>query len=122
VFKPSRNIAHCLLLASGIALSAPATVAAAETLPDPMRPPNASVFTRSSKSVQQHYYLSSILISPEHRSAIINGKSVVVGDRIGNARVRQIQGNEVTIVVSGKTRTLTLLPLSIKKPAEASRQ
>lgn len=120
MYKPSRNSIHGLLLASGIALSATAT--AAETLPDPMRPPSASAYTRSGKSVQQHYYLNSILISPEHRSAIINGKRVVVGDRVGNARVTQIQGNVVTIVVSGKTRTLTLLPLSIKKPAEASRQ
>lgn len=121
MYKPSRKIILGLSGVVAVVATAVASTAIAETLSDPMQPPNASSFKRSGKTVQS-YNLSSILISPDHRSAIINGKNVTVGDRIGNARVTHIQGNEVTITVAGKTRTLTLLPLSIKKPAEASSQ
>lgn len=96
----------------------------AETLADPMRPPTAgsSGTVHSSKKAVQYYHLSSILISPSHRSAIINGKRVSAGESVGRARVTEIRGNEVTLSIAGKTRTLTLIPLSIKKPVEASRQ
>lgn len=96
----------------------------AETLADPMRPPSAASpgAVNGSKKAVQYYHLSSILISPGHRSAIINGKRVSVGERIGRARVTEIRGNEVTLSIAGKTRKLTLIPLSIKKPVEASRQ
>jgi len=117
----SRAALNSVRLIVGSLLLSLATASAAETLADPMRPPSARLYERSKKSVQ-HYYLSSILISPAHRSAIINGKQVSIGDRIGSARVTRIQGNQVTINIAGKSRILTLLPLSIKKPAEASRQ
>jgi hypothetical protein len=95
----------------------------AEAQADPMRPPSAtSSGSVSSRKAVQYYHLSSILISPGHRSAIINGKRVSVGERIGRARVTEIRGNEVTLSIAGKTRKLTLIPLSIKKPVEASRQ
>ena len=119
--RSSRFITNGLSGAFSLFMALHVSVGMAETLSDPMRPPNASVYKRSATTVPQ-YQLSSILISPEHRSAIINGKNVGVGDRVGNARVTRIQGNEVTITIAGKARTLTLLPLSIKKPAEASRQ
>jgi len=91
----------------------------AEVLDDPMRPP-AVISSHQTKKEGSGYQLNSIFISPTRRSAIINGKSVSVGDRVGNARVIEIQATEVRISLAGKTRTLTLLPLSIKKPAEAS--
>lgn len=117
----SKALVYPLILLLGGALLANSAVAADDDFSDPMRPPSARVYKRSQQTVE-HYYLSSILISPDHRSAIINGRRVGVGDRIGSARVKQIQGNQVTISVAGSTRVLTLLPLSIKKPAEASRQ
>jgi len=89
---------------------------------DPMRPPQASVYSGKQTKRVIHYHLSSIVISPSRRSAIINGKRVTLGERVDNARVTDIQGAHVTIAVGGKTRTLTLLPLNIKTPAEASSQ
>ncbi|MCW8829599.1 MAG: general secretion pathway protein GspB [Gammaproteobacteria bacterium] len=94
----------------------------AEEQRDPMRPPAAASTSQVSKKSVQHYHLSSILISPSHRSAIINTKRVSVGERIDNARVVEIRGNGVILSVAGKTRTLALLPISIKKPVEASPQ
>ena len=94
---------------------------AVEILNDPMRP---LVITKSGvkkESVGAGYRLSSIFISPTRRAAIINGRTVTVGEQVNNARVMDIRATEVTISLAGKTRTLTLLPVSIKKPAEASR-
>jgi hypothetical protein len=111
-----------MVLALSALIATPALQA--ETLPDPMRPPAAasSSAIHSSRKAIQYYHLSSILISPGHRAAIINGKHVSVGERVGRARVTEIQGNEVTLSIAGKIRKLTLIPLSIKKPVEASRQ
>lgn len=95
-------------------------VLAAETLDDPMRPPiTLSTGTKAQKSVTG-YELSSIFISQGRRAAIINGRNVTVGERVDNARVLEIQSTEVVISLAGKKRILTLLPLSVKKPVEAS--
>lgn len=116
------DLFHSRVLGAVLALTLSGFVspALAADSDDPMRPPGSSVLQKSSNVV--HYYLSSILISPQRRTAIINGKRVGVGDRVGSARVESIQGNEVKLSIAGRTKTLTLLPISIKKPAEASRQ
>lgn len=94
----------------------------AAELADPMRPPAMAADVVDKKKSVQHYQLSSIYISPRHRSAIINGRRVGIGDRVANARVVEIRGDAVTLSIAGKIHTLTLLPISIKKPVEASRQ
>lgn len=94
----------------------------AEELADPMRPPSVAADTVDKKKRVQHYQLSSIYISPRHRSATINGRRVGIGDTVANARVVDIRGDAVSLSIAGKIRTLTLLPISIKKPVEASRQ
>lgn len=93
----------------------------AQEAADPMRPPSAaSTLKQAAQPGVQHYHLSSILISPQRRSAIINGRHVSVGDRVDKANVVEIKGNQVIISVAGSTRTLSLLPLSIKRPVETS--
>lgn len=103
-----------------LVLAVALTPAAAQEA-DPMRPPQTAPET-TAKPAPRYYHLSSILISPERRSAIINGRRVSVGERVGGARVVTILGSEVTLSIAGRHKTLTLLPLSIKKPAEAPRQ
>lgn len=122
MFSPmtSRSAARYILGALAVMLLPLPVLAEAPS--DPMRPPQASVYSTSAKKSVIRYHLSSIVISPSRRSAIINGKSVTTGDRVGNARVTEIQGTRVRISIAGKIRTLSLLPLNIKKPAEASRQ
>lgn len=93
----------------------------AETIEDPMRPPVTLSKGNSTKKSVTGYELSSIFISPSRRSAIINGRNVTIGDKVNKASVLEIQATEVVISLAGKTRTLTLLPLSIKTPVEASR-
>ena len=101
---------------------------AAQVLDDPMRPPTeVSKTTGSDKGVKKTtrygngFQLSAIRITKNRRSATVNGQSVSVGDRIASARVLSIQASSVTLQQNGKTLTIKLLPLSIKKPVEATR-
>ncbi len=89
-----------------------------------MRPPagntEQSTAQKVTKPAADDFYLSAIRITKAQRSATINGRSVTVGERIGTARVVAIQSSSVTLHYSGKTHSISLLPLSIKKPVEAS--
>ena len=101
----------------------------AQSLDDPMRPPSEAPDAKGTNGAAKaaaaskgsDFYLSAIRISKTQRSATINGKSVGIGERIGNATVVAIQGSNVTLRQAGKTRTLSLLPLSIKTPVEAKK-
>ena len=102
---------------------------AAQLPDDPMRPPgkSSSVATgtggkgvKKTTTYGNGFQLSAIRITKDQRSAIVNGNSVNVGDRIGSARVLSIQASSVTLQKNGKTLTINLLPLSIKKPVEAT--
>jgi MSHA biogenesis protein MshK len=92
------------------------------TLLDPMRPPNAEAEGKSAgkkRADADGFQLSAIRITREQRSAIVNGKTVRVGEHLGSARITAIQANSITLQQGGKTVTVSLLPLSIKKPVEA---
>ena len=114
-----------LFFAATLSVTAPL---AAQLLDDPMRPPTEiSKTTGSDKGVKKStrygngFQLSAIRITKDKRSATVNGKSVSVGERIAGARVLSIQASSVTLQKNGKTHTINLLPLSIKKPVEATR-
>ena len=100
-----------------------------QTLEDPMRPPteagtgatNGKVNKGPQQKAGPGYTLSAIRIAHDHRSAIINGKSVTIGDRIGNARVIDIRAAGTTLQQNGKVIPLPLLPISIKTQVEAQR-
>lgn len=87
----SRNL-PCLI-SSGfvLLLLANAVSAAAGSLDDPTRPPGKRVYNSVVKQKSNGWRLASTLISPERRSAIINGRRVTVGDRVNGARVLEIQ-------------------------------
>ena len=96
-------MARPLILA--LCLIACALGAAADTLPDPTRPPN---FTAGDSLPEGGMVLQSVLISPARRIAIIGGQAVAVGDRIGEAQVVAINEQEVTIREGKDTRTLRM--------------
>ena len=54
--------------------------------------------------------LQSIRFSAHERSAIISGRRVTVGDRLGDARVLAIERNAVVLEVGGVSQTLKLFP------------
>ena len=88
-----------------------ATVASAESLPDPTRPPDAlSVTGADYAGGQTGPVLQSVLIGPRRAEAIINGQLVRVGDKFGEARVVQISESEVVLRTGKDVRKLKLFP------------
>jgi hypothetical protein len=74
-------------------------------------------------TIESHYRLDSVLLAPDRRLAIINGRQLAPGDWLGGAKLIDIRATEVTLRINGQSHILTLLPLSIKKPSsEATRQ
>ena len=54
------------------------------------------------------FKLQGIYWRPTRPSAVVNGKTVYVGDRVESARVTAIDQEGVTITVNGESRTLLL--------------
>lgn len=111
-FSGARIVVSALLLYAGLALMAHA-------YEDPTRPPD---FAGTGADAQQlnvpAWQLSSILISPERRLAVINGQTVRQGEQIGNTRVIWISATEVTLRNSTETFTVKLLSLPIKSVSD----
>ncbi|MCO6412956.1 MAG: hypothetical protein J5I92_09445 [Thiogranum sp.] len=85
--------------------------ASALALQDPTRPTNASDwFGNKTSGTQAEWSLQSILTGPDRRIAVINGTRVREGDRIGTARVVQIEDSRVLLRTGEGTLTLRLLP------------
>ncbi|MCW8917272.1 MAG: hypothetical protein OQL08_00435 [Gammaproteobacteria bacterium] len=127
-----RGYPTLLLLGTVLCCNAPLSAqslpeaSAPSALSDPMRPPSVTATPppgdRDGARVSERgYRLSAIRITPERRTATINGTTVAVGERLGNARVSAIHASHVTLLQGGKTVTISLLPLSVKKPVEAPR-
>jgi len=56
----------------------------------------------------QAFKLQGIFYRPANPSAVINSKTVFIGDRIANAKVKTIDRQSVTLDVEGETKVLTL--------------
>lgn len=92
--------------------------AAAQALADPTRPPAAlGSSAADSDKPEEPPALQSVLISPQRRVAIINGRSVQVGDKVGQARVARILENEVVLRDGKEVQVLKLFPQVEKKSA-----
>ena len=95
------------VLAAVILASALVGAALAEELRDPTKPPQPRQSTQQPAAISR-YSLDSILVSDSRRIAVINGVSLAVGERVGNATVRRIARDRVLLEISGKTHTLVL--------------
>jgi MSHA biogenesis protein MshK len=96
-----------------------------ETLADPTRPPSAP---RVQSAIEPppaavNPVLQSIFIWPDRVLAIINGETVRVGDKVGDAHVARITEGEVVLRSGNGTRSLTLFPIirMTQTPAPAQR-
>jgi len=83
-------------------------------LPDPTRPQVKPVRTtlvvRGSNVAAVVLNLQSTLVSQDRRIAVINGKMLHVGERVGDADVLEIQPHQVIVSRAGARQTLRLLP------------
>lgn len=84
-----------------------------ELLPDPTRPAAA---TR--QAPDGGLALQSTLISPSRRVAVINGREVGVGERVGDAVVADIRPYEVVLNKNGRETRLRMLPRLEKETPE----
>lgn len=86
-------------------------VVAQENLPDPTRPPSSfAVGGMGSPAASSGPVLQSVLISSGRRIAVINGQTVHVGDKVGEARVAKISEGEVVLNDGKSLQTLKLFP------------
>jgi len=92
----------------GLALLALLLTSNAAALHDPTRPTDPALYFAHGRT--GGWTLQSILLSTERRIAIINGKRVQEGDRIGSARVTHIQNTQVVLKTAGRTLKLRLRP------------
>ena len=106
---------RCLLLAGALLALAPGVFA--QALVDPTRPPDAAPVLGSAVSVgAARPQLQSVLISNRpggRRLAVIDGRSVRAGDKVGGAVVVSI-GEASVVLRRGKTlETLRLYPQTV---------
>jgi MSHA biogenesis protein MshK len=102
-------------------LAAAATVpATAQSLVDPMRPASAGygesqvAAARSSGPV-----LEQVVLGDGRKFAVINGRRVVLGDRLGDATVVQIGPDQVTLK-GQTTQVLRMFPRTDRKSTDVA--
>lgn len=91
-------------------LSLSAHAAASERLLDPTRPANAKEVVREAP---QGVRLEAILHSEDRLIAIVNGKIVRVGDRVGDARIDEISADSIRYTRAGRSQVTRLAPKHI---------
>lgn len=93
---------------------------AAVALTDPMRPSRLQQNPKvvRSKPLTPKFELSSTLVSPGRRVAVINDRSVTVGDRIGGAKVLGIDTDRARLSYQGRTIAVHLTTRSLRRPVK----
>jgi MSHA biogenesis protein MshK len=102
-----------LVIQNALALSlvCALSIAHAEQFADPTRPPESmGMGALGEQGVSSAPMLQSVLISPERRLAIINGKTLKQGEKFGNATVTKITETEVVLQNGKDKQTLKLFP------------
>src|SRR3990170_1417566 len=88
--------------------------ATAEDLPDPTRPPAMIAGTGAAtgrwSAESRSSGLQSTIISESRRAAIIDGKTVELGEKHGNAWLTEVNEGSVVLKTAQTRRVLTLFP------------
>lgn len=109
-----------LALAGG--LSGLSACAVAQGLADPTRPPQFAGTEQSAQAgtASAGPVLQSILISQRRAEAIVSGRIVRVGDKVGDAKVVRITETEVLLREGKNLQALKLFP-NIEKQQDSGR-
>ena len=84
-------------------------------LGDPTRPPDVStVAVESPESGDAPFRVSTILIAPGRKVAIVNGSRVEVGDKVGGATVSEINAQAVLLEMTGEEFELRISGQPVK--------
>lgn len=90
--------------------------AVAEAITDPTRPPLENTIGDIAPTSGEKPVLQSVLISPLRVEAIINGRTVKVGDKVGDAKIVKISESEVLLREGKDLQVLKLFPNVEKRP------
>ena len=95
--------------------------AQAQGLADPTRPPPGLRSAGAPRATGEAagLVLQSVIISDTRRSAIISGQHVMLGGRIGPARLIKVSETAVVLLTGDSRRTLKLYPGVRKRAVEA---
>jgi len=104
-----------LMLLAALPLAAWPAAHAQSVLSDPTRPPNVLPgaprdASRPSEAPAPASRLQSVLISPQRRLAVIDGRTVPLGGRVDDATLVQIAETHVTLRRGDELKTLELYP------------
>lgn len=100
-------------LAIGLILSAQAGAVGA--LSDPTQPADYGVPASGGAARARGPVLQSTFVAPDRKRAVIDGRSVGVGDTVNGARVVDIRPYEVVLRQGGRETSLRLMPQLIKQ-------
>ena len=90
--------------------------AMAAVLSDPTQPAHYSAPASGGLAARAYGpVLQSTFVSPERKRAVIDGKSVGVGDTINDARVVDIRPYEVVLRQGSRETSLRLMPQLVKQ-------
>ncbi|GEM_PF-2477467 len=113
-----------VMIVCGVALIAAMTVAHAQSLPDPTRPPAsvdkppaATDAAAAGEAAAAVGFQTVVLRAGAKPTAVINGEVVMLGGRVGDATVIRISEDSVTLKSSTGKETLELIPGVKKTPA-----
>lgn len=106
----------CFVVAA-IAMGAAATAASAQAMSDPTRPAQVQEAGAAPAPAPQGPVLQSVLISPERRLAVIDGRTVALGDKFGSATLASVTETEVILKDDSGSRRLRLFPRVDKRAA-----
>jgi MSHA biogenesis protein MshK len=109
-----------------LSLALAAGTCLAQELQDPMRPPSFSGQAGGDPAEPSQFgpVLQSTLLSNGRRIAMIDGKPMKVGDKIGDGRIVAIDPATVTLREGKTTRVLEMFPgvkVTYPKPPESPR-
>lgn len=88
----------------------------AQELRDPTQPSYYSAGDNVyQERLRQSYRLHSVLVGPDRRVAVINGKRVRVGEKVDEAVVQKISKSSVTLQIPGTVFVINLAGKNFKK-------
>lgn len=109
-----------VLAVACLGLACAASPASAQEIRDPMRPPTilAAPSLQEAAPEQQALILQATRVSGVHRSAVINGMNVRIGDMVGGSRVVAINAGAVQLINDqNETVILEFAPRGMKIPS-----
>jgi MSHA biogenesis protein MshK len=113
---------HVSALVATVAALFVALPSAAQALTDPTQPPNVSAAPLPGavgvSPTTGGPVLQSIMHAPGRHAAMIDGREVRIGDKVGEARVVAIDADSVRLREGSETRVMRLTPDLRKSPTK----